>query len=183
LPKVSTPVFKKDTFNIINFGAIADGQTLNTKAINKAIVTCSEAGGGTVIVPSGVWLTGSIVMKSNVNLHLRKGALIQFSNRFEDFDLIRTTYEGLTAARCQAPVYGIDLENVAITGFGVLDGAGDAWRPVKRSKMTQGAWEKLIASGGLLSPDKNNWYPTQKSYLGSTVQLRRIERWKRGKRF
>jgi len=171
LPKVSTPVFKKDTFNIVNFGAVADGQTLNTKAINKAIVTCSEAGGGTVIVPSGVWLTGSIVMKSNVNLHLRKGALIQFSNRFEDFDLIRTTYEGLTAARCQAPVYGIDLENVAITGFGVLDGAGDAWRPVKRSKMTQGAWEKLIASGGLLSPDKNNWYPSQKSYLGSTVQL------------
>lgn len=169
LPKVYTPVFKKDTFDIAKYGAKADGITLNTKAINQAIDICSQAGGGTVLITQGVWLTGPIIFKSNVNLHLAKGALVQFSSKFEDYNLIKTTYEGLPAVRCQAPLYGIDLENVAITGFGILDGAGEAWRAVKRSKLTSSAWEKLVASGGYLSPDKNTWYPTEKSYIGSTI--------------
>ncbi len=169
LPKIYLPVFKKDTFNIVNYGAKADGQTLNTKAINQAIDMCSQAGGGTVYVPAGLWLTGPIIFKSNVNLHLAKGALVQFSSNFDDFPLIKTTYEGLTAVRCQAPLYALNAENVAITGFGVLDGAGDAWRPVKKAKMTASAWEKLLSTGGLLSPDKNTWYPTQKSLAGSTA--------------
>src|SRR4051794_28264667 len=68
LPQVVRPHFKKDTFSIINYGAKADGITLNTKSINKAIAECSAKGGGVVLVPQGLWLTGPIVLKSNVNL-------------------------------------------------------------------------------------------------------------------
>lgn len=169
LPKIITPVFRKDTFNILSFGAKSDGITLNTEAINKAITTCSKAGGGTVIIPEGFWLSGPIDLKSNVNLHLRKGVLLQFSNRFEDYPLIKTNWEGTEAIRCKSPVNGQDLENIAITGNGVIDGAGGTWRAVKKSKLTDSQWKDLIATGGLLSADKNTWYPSEKSFKGTTV--------------
>src|SRR3954465_11836619 len=78
LPKVQTPVFKKDTLNITSFGAKPDGYTLNTDAINNAIVACSKQGGGVVYIPQGIWLTGPIVLQSNVNLHVSRAALVQF---------------------------------------------------------------------------------------------------------
>src|SRR5262249_30299068 len=69
LPVVAQPVFAKDTFNIANYGAKSDGMTLNTQSINNAIAACSKKGGGVVLVPAGLWLTGPVVMQSNVNLH------------------------------------------------------------------------------------------------------------------
>ena len=70
LPVVTSPKFKKDTLSIKKFGAIADGSFLNTKAINDAIVTLNKKGGGVVLVPSGLWLTGPVALKNNINLHL-----------------------------------------------------------------------------------------------------------------
>src|SRR5689334_18296689 len=61
--KITAPVFKKDVFNIVKFGAKKDGIILNTKAINDAIIACNKNGGGTVLVPEGLWLTGPIVLK------------------------------------------------------------------------------------------------------------------------
>src|SRR5437867_1803017 len=73
------PSFKKDSLFITKYGAKADGITLNTNAINRAIDECSKKGGGIVVVPAGLWLTGPVVLKSNVNLHLQKSALLQFT--------------------------------------------------------------------------------------------------------
>lgn len=170
LPKVIVPQFKKDTFNIIKYGAKVDLIILNSEAITKAIDACSEAGGGTVLIPPGFWLTGPLELKSNVNLHLQKGALLQFSDNFNDYPLVKTTYEGLLAYRCKAPIYAIDVDNIAITGEGVMDGAGGTWRPVKREKMTGPQWERLLTSGGLLNAKKTSWYPSQKSLNGSKVK-------------
>ena len=80
LPKIPTA-----NFNITDFGAVADGTTMNTDAINKAIQACTKAGGGTVNVPQGKFLTGPIVLASSLNLHLDKGAVLLMSNKFEDF--------------------------------------------------------------------------------------------------
>src|ERR1043165_9875054 len=82
LPVIKSPQFKKDTISIVKFGAADDGITLNTKMINDAIDACSKKGGGVVLVPKGMWLTGPIVLKSNVNLHLAKNALLQFTKDF-----------------------------------------------------------------------------------------------------
>jgi DNA sulfur modification protein DndE len=166
-PIVQEPVFRKDTFNIRQYGAKGDGLTLNTQAIARAIEACHQAGGGVVLIPPGCWLTGPIGLKSNVNLHAQKGALVLFSDSFEAYPLVRTTYEGLTAVRCQAPVYGSGLENIALTVEGIFDGSGDAWRPVKKIKMTTGQWDKLLASGGVLTEDRNTWYPSGKALKGS----------------
>ena len=72
--------------------------------------------------------------------------------------------------RNQSPVSSKNATNIAITGYGIIDGSGDAWRMVKRDKLTETAWKKLIASGGRLSKDKKNWYPTEKSLRGAEMK-------------
>lgn len=171
LPVVQEPVFRKDTFNILRYGAKADGLSLNSDAINKAITAASQRGGGVVLVPAGLWLTGPVVLKSNVELHLAKSALLQFTKDFDQYPLIETYYEGLAAVRCQAPVSAVDAENIAITGSGIIDGGGDAWRQVKKDKLTESQWKKLAASGGLVSADNRTWYPSEKSRKGTEVKL------------
>jgi DNA sulfur modification protein DndE len=170
LPNVLETSFKKDSFNIVQYNAKADGITLNTTAIEKAITACHSNGGGVVVVPKGFWLTGPIILKSNVNLHLKEGAVIQFSDNPDHYPLFKTNWEGVDAIRCQSPIYGIDLENIAITGKGILDGAGQAWRPVKKSKMTPPEWEQLITSGGYLNEKKDTWYPSVSALKGSQVK-------------
>ncbi|WP_375444439.1 glycoside hydrolase family 28 protein [uncultured Fibrella sp.] len=172
LPKISAPTFKKDTLSISRFGAVADGLTVNTAAFTKAIDQCSKAGGGVVLVPRGLWLTGPIMLKNNVNLHLAKGALLQFSNQRDAYPLVATTWEGEDAIRNQAPVSGVDLENIAITGEGILDGAGDAWRMVKKSKLTADQWKKLVASGGVLNDKQDTWYPSAQSLKGGSMTVK-----------
>src|SRR6185312_4915461 len=87
LPKAHLPAFKKDTFNIARYGAKPDGITLNTESINKAITDCSAKGGGVVVIPQGFWLTGPLVLKSNVNLHINRAALLQFTNDKSEYRL------------------------------------------------------------------------------------------------
>ncbi|MCC3154810.1 glycosyl hydrolase family 28 protein [Hymenobacter sp. BT770] len=168
LPVVLEPMFKKDTFNIAKYGAVADGQTLNTEAFRKAVDACA-VNGGTVLVPRGLWLTGPIVLKNNVNLHLATGALVQFTADRSQYPLIKTTWEGEEAIRSQAPISGVDLTNIAITGNGIFDGAGDAWRPVKKNKLNETQWQKLVASGGVLSDKKDYWYPSAGSMKGNLL--------------
>jgi len=170
LPSAKVPAFAKDTFRIETYGAKADGITLNTKAINQAITACSEKGGGVVFIPRGMWLTGPIVMKSNVNLNLANGAIVQFTADFDQYPLTEGNWEGLPAVRNQSPISGANLENIAITGFGILDGNGDAWRMVKKDKLTETQWKARIASGGVVNEAGRIWYPTEKSLAGSKVK-------------
>jgi DNA sulfur modification protein DndE len=167
LSKLREPVFKKDTFDIRQYGALNDGITLNTNSFAQAIDACNKNGGGVVLVPEGLWYTGPIELKSNVNLHLKKGALVLFSRKFDDYPMVLSYYEGESTWRCQSPISGRNLENIAITGYGVFDGSGDAWRFVKKSKLTAIQWKDLVASGGVLNDDKNIWYPSEKSKMGN----------------
>lgn len=170
LPLVMDVSFRKDTFNITTYGARPDGITVNSDAIAKAIEACTQAGGGTVLIPKGLWLTGPIGIKSNVNLHISKDAVVQFSDNTADYTLIKTNWEGVDAIRCQSPIYATDAENIAITGGGILDGAGQAWRPVKKSKLTPPEWEQLVVSGGFLNEKKDTWYPTAGALQGSLAK-------------
>ena len=161
LPKITQPVFRKDTLNITAYGAKPDGYTLNTKAINAAIQACSQKGGGVVLVPAGLWLTGPVELKSNVNLHLKKAATLLFTTDKSQYALVEGTYEGKRAARNQSPVSGINLENVAVTGQGIVDGNGDVWRAVNKNQLTESQWKEKIESGGVLKDDGKTWYPSE----------------------
>ena len=162
---VEQPSFPDYQVSIVDFGAKGDGITLNTEAINKAIDAVSAKGGGKVVIPAGIWYTGPIVLKSNVNLHAEANALVVFSDDFMLYPILDTSFEGLNTRRCQSPLSANGAENIAITGHGVFDGSGDSWRPVKKGKMTDGQWKKLLASGGVV--ENNVWYPTEGSLKGA----------------
>lgn len=99
MPKVERPVFPDYSVNILQFGAKGNGIELNTKAINDAIKAVNAKGGGTVVIPEGLWLTGPIELLSNVNLHAEKNALIIFTDDFNAYPIIKTSFEGLETRR------------------------------------------------------------------------------------
>ena len=171
MEQIIEPKFKRTEYLITDFGAKGDGQFKNTEAFHKAIAKAFSQGGGTVVVPEGIWYTGPITLKSNINLHLKQGALILFSDQFDDYPLVETSYEGLKSARSTSPINALGAKNIAITGKGIIDGNGGAWRPVKKSKMTQHQWNALISSGGVLSDNKSVWYPDEAALKGSKSDL------------
>jgi polygalacturonase len=160
LPQIKTPVFKKDTLNILSFGAKADGISLNTKAINDAITACSNKGGGVVLIPTGLWLTGPIIFKSNVNLSVSRAALLQFTDDKSQYPLVKGNFEGKPAMRNQSPISGENLENIAITGTGIIDGNGNVWRAIGKDRLSEEEWKARVAKGGVVSENGKSWYPS-----------------------
>src|SRR5665647_625874 len=176
MPQVKEPVIPANSVSIVEFGAIGDGQALCTEAFAKAIDALSKKGGGRVVVPRGTWFTGPITLKSNIELYTEAGALILFSPDKNLYPLISTNFEGYNTYRCTSPVNGRNLENVAITGKGVLDGSGDVWRAVKKEKLTEAQWKKLVASGGLLSENGKTWYPSEQFRAGEKLAEMNVPR-------
>ena len=122
---ISEPVFPDKEFVITKYGASVKNSALkNQKAINKAIVECSKAGGGKVVVPEGKFNTGPVVLKSNVNLVVSKGATLLFSTDKKLFSIVLTRWEGMDCLNYQPCIYAYGEENVAITGEGTIDGNG-----------------------------------------------------------
>lgn len=170
--EVKLPVIKDQTFNIRDFGAVSGGLVSNTKAINDAIKHAYKNGGGHVVIPQGMWLSGPITLLSGIDLHLEKGALLLFDKNKEEYPLIVTDYEGVKHIRATSPINAKNAENISITGEGVIDGNGQLWRICKQFKFTQKEWDKLLK----ISPDTimhvNEgaiWFPTKSAYDGYMV--------------
>jgi DNA sulfur modification protein DndE len=153
--------FRKDTVSIVQFGAKPGPTYTNTESINAAIIAMSKKGGGVVLVPEGSFITGPIVLKSNVNFHVAKNALLIFSNDFNLYPLVKSSFEGVDAARCQSPISAENQTNIAITGLGIINGNGFYWRPLKKEKLSDSEWKKhQLKYGGALTEDKKTWYPS-----------------------
>jgi len=161
MPEVAAPKFPNRQVCLKDFGAVGDGITLNTEAFAKAIEALSSQGGGRLVVPAGVWHTGPIVLKSNINLHLQVGAVILFAADESLYPIIKTSFEGLDTRRCQSPLSANGCQNIAITGNGVIDGNGQYWRPVKKSKMTDAQWKQVLSRPGGVSVRKDYWVPSK----------------------
>jgi polygalacturonase len=132
LARIHPPTFPNQDFNITGYGAKGDGVTDCTEAFRRAIQECFNADGGRVVVPPGVFLTGAIHLKSNVNLYLAKGATIRFSTEPKKYlPVVFTRYECTEVMNYSPLIYAFEQENIAITGEGTLDGQGDAWHSWK----------------------------------------------------
>ena len=171
MPGVPLPSFPDRNFPITDYGAVGNGQVLNTQAFATAIAACAAAGGGHVIIPSGLWLTGPIELKSNVDLHSERGALIQFTGDHTAYPMVRRKdWAFVTISPIDfvptSPLEGIDVHNVAVTGDGTFDGAGGTWRPVEKAKTTEGQWNALLAKGGVVTNQGAFWWPTQDAMTG-----------------
>ncbi|MAM18203.1 MAG: glycoside hydrolase family 28 protein [Christiangramia sp.] len=129
---ITVPEFPDRTFKLEDYGGLGDGTTNNSEAFQKAIAACNSAGGGTVLVSEGKYLTGPIHLKSNVNLHLQEGAEILFSTNKADYlPLVHTSYEGVELMNYSPLIYAKGQKNIAVTGKGILNGqaGNDNWWP------------------------------------------------------
>lgn len=128
LARIKPPKFKNKDYSILQYGAKAGGEVDCRSAIKKAIDACSKAGGGRVVVPAGVFLTGAIRLRSNVNLHISKGATLKFATEAKAFlPVVHTRWEGMELMHLSPLIYAYEETNIAITGEGTLDGQGKAF--------------------------------------------------------
>ncbi len=166
--------------SLADFGGVGDGVTLNTEAFAKAIayLTGQNDGttkcegkarrtaqgkeqGGWVNVPAGIWLTGPVTLQSHIGLRLDDDAVVVFSSDQDLYPIIDTNFEGLDVRRCVSPLNATGVHDIAITGGGIFDGSGDAWREVKKRKVGDDQWKRILQRGGLVSEDGKVWYPDE----------------------
>src|SRR3989441_1694647 len=134
LARIRAPVFPQRDFDVTIFGAAGDGKADCTDAFRRSVEACNKAGGGRVVVPSGEFSSGAIHLKSNVNLHLTKGATIRFDRDPKKYlPLVFTRWEGMELMNYSPFIYSFEQKNIALTGEGVIDGNADCdhWWPWK----------------------------------------------------
>jgi polygalacturonase len=137
------------TYYISDFGALADG-SLCTQYIQKAIDEAYINGGGQIVVPSGVFLSGALFLKDNIELHLSAGATLKFSDEQEDYPVVVSRWEGVVREVYASCLYAEDAKNISITGFGTIDGNGEKWWHIFRNEREKLAYPrpKLISFDG-----------------------------------
>ena len=168
MPQPTLPTIPNNQVSILDFGGNGDGQTLNTQAFSKAISKLSKMGGGHLNVPAGIYLTGLISLKDNIDLHLEKNAIIVFSE--DKNDLIKIDEKtGQKEDRATAAINASKRKNISITGEGTIDGNGEWWRPVKRSKVSDVEWNRFKQMGGTLNEKGDIWYPLNLKHTPNVV--------------
>lgn len=175
MPVLTPPSFPNYDVCITEFGGKGDGTFMNTESFAKAIEHLSKKGGGRLIVPAGVWFTGPIVLESNINLHLKDKAVILFSPDKDLYPLVETSFEGLDTRRCQSPIWGKNLKNIAITGDGAIDGNGHYWRPLKKEKVSENFWKRTTSHSGVFKRD-TYWMPSAQYLHGDTISDMNVPR-------
>ncbi|HEX2095700.1 MAG TPA: glycoside hydrolase family 28 protein [Longimicrobiaceae bacterium] len=145
LARIHPPTFPDRDFPVTRYGAVGNGTTDCTAAFRQAIVACAAAGGGRVVVPAGRFLTGPIHLRSNVELHVSRGATLAFSRDPKDYlPAVFTRWEGMGMMGYSPLIYAFEQENVAVTGEGTLDGQADEthWWPWKGAWKTHPEWAR-----------------------------------------
>ena len=150
--------------SILDFGAVSDGKTLNTAAIQSAIDSVSEAGGGRVIIPTGTFLTGTVYLKDHVEIHLEMGAVLKASCDLNDYNPLDAYPENSSSQKEEWTgrhlIICYHKKDVAITGCGTIDGSGDFfYEEPKRSKSFNYIWGYGIAK----AKDKEKMRPGSRS--------------------
>ena len=171
LARIVPPTFPDKDFLITDYYDGTD--SLYTSAIHAAIADCSAKGGGRVVVPAGVWLTGPVRLQSNVNLYLAEGATLLFSDDIDLYDFVLTHWEGIECYNVQPLVYAADAENIALTGKGILDGQAGMnnwYGPLTRGYMREDG--RFVTGKNLLYEWVANETPLEERHLTKACPAR-----------
>lgn len=159
MPRLHRPSIPSYSVDLVDFGAVNDGITLNTEAFRAAMEHLKENGGGHLNVGPGIWKTGPVRLESNTDLHLEEGAIIIFSHDRDLYPVIDTNFEGLDTRRCLSPLSALGAHDISITGKGIIDGGGWEWRELKRQNASPRLWKRRVSTGGVT--DEKGWYPDE----------------------
>lgn len=143
-----------EKYRITDFGAKGDSVTMNTKSIQACIDKCAADGGGTVVVPKGVFLSGAIFLKKKVSLLVEKDAKLKASTEQTDYPQIQTRWEGEERLWTAAFINAIDLDNISISGEGTIDGSGDTWTQRSRQMRQQQLQQDTEKQASAVSPPR-----------------------------
>jgi len=155
-------------FSITDFGAIADGVTINTRAIQAAIDKAAANGGGTVYIPAGRFVSGTIFFKSHIRLYLESGAVLLGSRDLNDYPMTICRFpSGSDRYVARALIWGEDLENIAISGRGAIDGQGASFA---QNRVPPQQYQELLRAAGR---DTSRVFP-EPSYLNRPYMIRFI---------
>ena len=152
------PSIPDNSLSLTDFGGVGDGRTDNTEAFAKAISALTKQGGGHLVVPAGIWLTGPITLKDRIDLHLEKNAMIL---------LTPDRAAHLKNGKAQPGINASKRTDISITGEGVIDGNGEWWRGVKRGKVSDTEWNAFRRMGGTVTPKGDLWYPFDLKAFGN----------------
>lgn len=157
---VDEPRIPALTVSIADFGGVPDGMTLNTDAFHKAMDYLKQkAGGGTVVVPGGCWLTGPLMFRSNIRLELQGMAVLKFCPDTKLYRPLEDLY-GLKGKKTfQSPLGAYRATDIEICGNGIIDGAGEQWRPFKQGNANKYEWKRMTLGEGVFNDKGDIWYP------------------------
>ena len=128
MPELKIIIYPDRVYNISHFGAVDGGEVLNKDVISRVIKTCHDAGGGTVLIPEGKWLTGQIHFQSNVNLHIQDSAELIFSDDYNEYlPAVQSSWEGMECFNYSPLIYAFNCRNVTLSGKGKLIAKIDKW--------------------------------------------------------
>jgi polygalacturonase len=174
LKRIIPPAFPNKDFVVSDFGAVGNGKKDCTKAFQKAIEKCHASGGGRVVVSEGIYLTGAITLKSHVNLHLSKNAIVKFSTDPQKYlPVVYCRWEGIECMNYSPLIYAYEQEDIAITGEGVLDGQGsdENWWSWKGRKIVDGKPNQTADRNQLVKWGEEN-SPVEQRVFGEGHYLR-----------
>ena len=167
LEQPAAPVIPALTVSVTDFGGVGDGVTLNTEAFKKAIAKLDKQGGGHLNVPAGIWLTGPISLKSRIDLHVERGAIILFTPDRKEF----LSEEG----KCKPGISASKRTDISITGEGIIDGNGEWWRAVKKDKVSSVEWKDYKRLGGTEADGGKLWYPFNLKHIDNIASDMRAQ--------
>lgn len=156
----TSPSINNKRVSITEYGAKPDGQTMCTEAIQKAIDNLTSQGGGHVVIPAGIWLTAPIRLKSGIDLHLEKNAILQFTEE-------RSLYIKPNNRKAESCITANNEHDISITGNGIIDGNGEYWRAAKRGKNSDVEWKEYLSLGGVTNDKGDIWYPFNLKHQGN----------------
>jgi polygalacturonase len=174
--QINRPRFPKREFDVKDFGAKGDGKTDDSTAIQEAINKCAEAGGGKVVIRKGIFPTGPIHLKSNINLHIAAKATLSFlTDPRRYLPAVLTRWEGIEMMGYSPLIYAYEQHDIAITGGGTLNGNADrkTWWPWKGNKEwgVEGIPGQSVARESLFAAAEQN-VPVQNRNFGDGSYLR-----------
>jgi polygalacturonase len=167
---------QNSTLNICDFGADNTGKVNSSSLINHLIDSLSNKNGGTIFFPAGDYICGPIIMKSNITLQTDAGAVIHFTDNFNDYlPMVISRWEEVRVKNFISPIYAIDAENISIKGEGHFEGHGkkwwDFWFSVRRDSITNSEWQQIFARENKELLSRNKYLPKMKNFLRPPMVL------------